>query len=474
MTHYVTTAIPYVNAAPHLGHALEGVLADVLARHWRQVGHEVRFLSGTDDYAITNVLAAEAAGLPIDEFVSAQAAQFESLGKALRLSLDDYIKTSSDPRHRPGVERLWLAVQDADDLYRREYVGLYCVRCEAFYEPDHLDGVLCPDHLLPVEEVAEENWFFRLSRYEQRLLKAIESGELRIEPEQRRNEVLGFIRSGLRDISVSRSVERAHGWGIGVPDDPDQVVYVWFDALGNYITTLGYGSGDPAYQRWWLNSDRRVHVIGKGILRFHAVYWPAFLLSAGEPLPTDILVHDYVRADGHPMSKTRGNTVDPIGLVDRYGVDAVRWWCAAKVRNVGETDFTEDGVVAAANRDLAGGIGNLVARIIGLTADTANRAGLGAFNEPISAARSKCSHAIERLDLRAAAHEIRELLANINRHLEHHRPWAQETDPAVVETAASATGVVVDLLAAIVPEVALSAQPRLDGRTVGPVYQRIE
>ncbi len=295
---FLSTTIPYVNARPHLGHALELVQADVLARHARLGGDQVRFQTGTDDNSLKNVLAAEAEGIPAAELVGRYAAAFAGLREPLALSFDDFIRTSSDPRHRPGVERLWQACADRGDLYQKRYEGLYCVGCEQFYKPAELPGGLCPEHRTEPQLVAEENWFFRLSRYAGQLHDLISSGRLRIEPAARRNEVLGFIAGGLEDFSVSRSTARARGWGIPVPGDPGQVIYVWWDALGNYITAPGYGTDAAGYRRWWAGADRRVHVVGKGVLRFHAVYWPAILLSAGEPLPTDILVHDYLTIGG--------------------------------------------------------------------------------------------------------------------------------------------------------------------------------
>ena len=239
---YLSTTIPYVNSRAHVGHALELVQADVLARHHRRIGDEVRLQSGTDDNSLKNVLAAQAAGLSTRELVNRNASAFAALREHLSLSFDDFIRTSSDPRHRPGVERLWRACEASGDLYRKSYEGLYCVGCEQFYAEAELAGGNCPDHGTPPQPVGEENWFFRLSRYTDQLHDLISSGRLRIEPSGRRNEVLGFIAGGLADFSASRSVSRARGWGIGVPGDPGQVIYVWWDALGNYITSLNYGS----------------------------------------------------------------------------------------------------------------------------------------------------------------------------------------------------------------------------------------
>ncbi len=397
---YLSTTIPYVNSRAHVGHALELVQADVLARHHRRIGDEVRLQSGTDDNSLKNVLAAEAEGISTRELVNRNASEFAGLREYLSLSFDDFIRTSSDPRHRPGVERLWRACTASGDLYRKTYEGLYCVGCEQFYTEAELDAGNCPDHGTPPQLVAEENWFFRLSKYAERLHAEISSGRLRIEPASRRNEVLGFIAGGLEDFSASRSVARARGWGIGVPDDPSQVIYVWWDALGNYVTSLNYGasgrgahderSGD--YQRWWAGADRRVHVVGKGVLRFHAVYWPAILLSAGVPLPTEIFVHDYLTIDGRKISKSAGASAgagngagapagsagiangvdgaldanDPVALAGAYGADALRWWLLRDVPRVGDTDFTVEKLITRANEDLANGLGNLVNRVVSL------------------------------------------------------------------------------------------------------------
>src|SRR3984957_7888315 len=365
---YLSTTIPYVNSKAHLGHALELVQADVLARHHRRIGDEVRLQSGTDDNSLKNVLAAQAAGCSTQELVAANGRAFAELSGPLALSYDDFLHTSPDPRHRPGAERLWRACAARGDLYRKDYQGLYCVGCEQFYRPAELTDGRCPEHGALPELVAERNWFFRLSRYGQQLEELIGSGRLRIEPAARRNEVLAFIRAGLEDISVSRSVSRARGWGIPVPGDSGQVIYVWFDALSNYISALGYGAGSDDYRHWWTEADRRIHLVGKGVVRFHAVYWPAILLSAGGPRPTEIAVHDYLTVGGRKISKSGGaaGLADPVELVGRYGTDAVRWWLLREVPRVGDADFTADRLVERANQDLANGLGNLVSRVTSL------------------------------------------------------------------------------------------------------------
>jgi methionyl-tRNA synthetase len=434
---YITTTLPYVNARPHLGHALELVQADVLARHYRGLGDQVRFQTGTDDNSLKNVLAAEQAGLGVQEFVSANAAAFADLAGPLSLSVDDVIRTSSDPRHRAGVERLWRACEAAGDLYRKHYEGLYCVGCEQFYAAAELDGGRCPEHGTVPELIAEENWFFRLSRYAGQLRDAIEAGRLRIEPAGRRNEVLGFIEGGLEDFSISRSTARARGWGIGVPGDPDQVIYVWWDALGNYVTALGYGTGTgdghDDLARWWTGAGRRIQLLGKGVLRFHAVYWPAMLLSAGLALPTDVLVHDYLTVDGRKISKSGGTTIDPAELAAAYGTDALRWWLLREVPRAGDADFTTERLVARANDELANGIGNLVNRVVSMIHKY--RAGQPpqraqrpvALAQPVEAARRSAPEAIAAAladaDFRAATSAVVDLADAANRLVSGVRPW---------------------------------------------------
>jgi methionyl-tRNA synthetase len=459
---YLSTTIPYVNSRPHLGHALELVQADVLARHHRRTGDEVRLQSGTDDNSLKNVLAAERDGISTRELVNRNASAFAELRDHLSLSVDDFIRTSSDPRHRPGVERLWRACEASGDLYRKAYQGLYCVGCEQFYTEAELADGNCPDHGTPPELVAEENWFFRLSRYAGQLADLISTGELRIEPASRRNEVLGFIAGGLQDFSVSRSVGRARGWGIGVPGDASQVIYVWWDALGNYITSLNAGAPAPrdaGYQRWWVNADRRVHLVGKGVLRFHAVYWPAILLSAGQPLPTEIFVHDYLTVDGRKISKSATSTaleaIDPAALATTYGTDAVRWWLLRDVPRVGDADFTVQKLIGRANADLANGLGNLISRVVSLAHSYRNGvvrpcsrppgtsrwlanaadgrpADSPANDWPVDAVALRATiertpasvrAALARFDFRAGASAVWEIVEQSNRFVEITEPW---------------------------------------------------
>ena len=360
---YITTSIPYVNAAPHVGFALELVQADVLARYHRLRGVETRHQTGTDEHAFKNVIAARRAGVPTRAFVDRNAAEFRRLSTALDISHDDFLRTT-EPRHRSAVEAFWRRLKP-DDLELRSYTGLYCVACEDFYrEADLLDG-RCPEHGTEVAEVAEENVFFRLSRYEERLRSVIRSGELRIVPETRRREVLAFIERGLNDISVTRAAERAGGWGIRTPGHHDQVIYVWIDALINYLSGPGFGSGE-AWTGWWAPDARTVHVVGKNVWKFHAVYWPALLLSADLPLPDDILVHGFLTAGGRKIGKSLGNAVDPFEWIDRVGADAVRYYLVAGRSPFEDADVSEDRLLGTYEKDLANTLGNLVSRLLAL------------------------------------------------------------------------------------------------------------
>jgi len=361
--YYLTTAIPYVNAAPHIGFALELVQADAIARYQRLLGREVYFLTGSDENALKNVQAAEKAGLPVRQFVDQNAAKFEELKKPLNLSFDQFIKTSQ-PRHIAGAQALWNACRK-EDIYRKKYSGLYCLGCEEFKTEKELVEGKCPEHpTLTPEKVEEENYFFRLSAYQDWLEEIISQDKLKIVPEIRKNEVLSFIKRGLEDFSVSRSVKRSKGWGVPVPDDPEQIMYVWFDALANYITALDWQENSPLYQKYW---PAEVHVIGKGISRFHAIYWPAMLKSAGLAHPKSIFIHGYVTAEGQKISKSLGNTVDPYKLAEEFGTDPVRYYLLREIPAYGDGDFSIARFKEVYNADLANGLGNLVARVAKLS-----------------------------------------------------------------------------------------------------------
>ena len=454
----VMTAIPYVNGRPHVGHALELVQADLLARYRRQQGDEVRFQTGTDDNALKNVQSAEAEGVTVLEYVTGVAQRFEALREPLGLSFDDFIRTATDPRHRPAVEKLWAASAARGDFYRKAYSGLYCTGCERFYTRDELtsDG-RCEEHGTVPDLVEETNWFFRLSSYQDQLEELISTDRLRVEPASRKREVLSFIRVGLEDFSVSRSTARARGWGIPVPGDPDQVVYVWYDALANYISAPGYATDQAAFDTWW-NDAERVHVIGKGIIRFHAVYWPAMLLSAGVALPDVVFVHEYLTADGAKISKSTGGSADPAELAERYGTDALRWWFASEVAKAGDTDFTVARMVARANEDLANKIGNLVNRTVSMIRryregriPTARPSGpeVAALRRSRADAPGAIAAAFADFDFRRATEAVVRIGDEGNRYIESVRPWdlakTARTDPAAASDLDAVLGELIDM-----------------------------
>ncbi|MDO8639418.1 MAG: methionine--tRNA ligase, partial [bacterium] len=359
--YYITCAIPYVNAKPHIGHALEFIETDTIARYHRLLGEEVLMLSGGDENALKNVQAAEAANENIQSFVDKNEKLYEIIAQRLNCHFDIFQKGSSK-QHYAASQKLWQLCEENGDIYKKSYKGLYCVGCEAFYTKDELDEKgECFEHPgRKLEEVAEENYFFKLSKYQDKLIEILESGQYQIVPEFRKNEVLSFINSGLRDFSISRSNARAKNWGVPIPNDPTQRIYVWFDALNIYQSGVGFGWDEEKYKKWW---PADLHVIGKGITRFHAVYWPAILLSAGLQLPKKLFVHEYFTVNGQKMSKTVGNVFDPLPLIEKFGADPLRYFCLAKISPFQDGDFSEDKFKEAYNSDLANGLGNLVARV---------------------------------------------------------------------------------------------------------------
>jgi methionyl-tRNA synthetase len=475
-TSYVTTSIPYVNANPHLGHALELCIADAFARHRRIRGRRVRFVTGTDDHSLKNVLAAERAGVPTARWVTEHAAAFEALSVALGVSADDFQRTSTNPAHAPAVRALWEACARRGDLYRKPYRGLYCVGCERFYEPDELDDGRCPEHDAALEVVEETNWFFRLSRYAELVREAVEGGKLRVVHDGAREETLAFLRGPVHDISVSRSAARARGWGLPVPNDPSQVIWVWFDALCGYIATLGYGGNERSrLDAFWCGEGERVHVIGKGIARFHAVYWPAFLESAGLPWPTDLLVHGYVTIDGEKISKS-GRTVDPAPLIARYGADAVRYFLLRHVRTARDGDFSIARFVQAHDAELANGLGNLASRLLALSERVAD--GLvpapgvelaedRELRREALRLRPDVDDAVDRLSLDEALSAIFRLVDATNRYVTSAAPWEHARKgraaraAATLRTALEALHVIARELAPFLPATSDDLRTRL-------------
>jgi len=359
---YITTPIFYPNAKLHLGHAYTTTLCDIAARYHRLAGEKVYLLTGSDENTQKVVQAARAAGVEVKPFLDGIVKNFKQLFERLDISYDQFIRTSDERAHWPGAVALWRKLDAAGDLYKKEYEGLYCVGHEAFItEKDLVDGK-CPEHGTAPEHIKEENYFFKLSKYTGATKQKIESGELNIIPETRRHEILALLERGLEDVSFSRP-KTPSSVGIPVPGDGSQVMYVWCDALSNYITALGYGGDETLYKEFW---PADVHVIGKDILRFHAAIWPAMLLSAGIPLPKSILVHGFITSGGKKMSKTLGNVIDPEELLEEYGTDAVRYYLARYISPFEDGDLTREHFKEAYNADLANGLGNLASRIMKL------------------------------------------------------------------------------------------------------------
>ena len=359
---YITTPIYYPNDVPHIGHAYDAVAADVIARHHRLRGEEVFHLTGTDEHGLKLQRAAEEAGMDPQRWVDEMEPRWREVWERLDIAYDDYIRTT-EPRHTAAVVKLLDEVyrNGRDDIYLDTYEGQYCVSCELYYaEGDLLEGGLCPIHERPVELMREQNYFFRLSAYRDRLLEHYEQHPSAVEPEVRRNEVLSLIRGGLQDFSISRT---NFDWGIPLPWDPDHVTYVWFDALTNYITAAGYGSDEERFRKIW---PANIHMIGKDILRQHAIYWPAMLMAADIEPPKQVWAHGYLTVGGKKMSKTNLTGIHPFELIDRFGVDSYRWYFLREVQFGQDGSFSLESMVDRHNAELANGIGNLASRVLAM------------------------------------------------------------------------------------------------------------
>src|SRR5438874_2900238 len=355
-TFYITTPIYYVNARPHIGHAYTTIACDTIARRQRMMGYDTYFLTGTDEHGQKIERAAQAAGKTPQQLTTDVAAEFRALWDRLGLTYDDFIRTTSE-RHKRGVQALWRKIRENGYIYKGSYSGQYCVFDELYVDAVG-PGAPCPECGRPTETVREENYFFKLSAFQDKLLRLYTEHPDFIRPETRRNEVLSFVRGGLRDLSISRST---FSWGIPVPDDPKNVIYVWLDAIANYITALGYCQADTSkYEKFWPG----VHMIGKEIVRFHCVYWPAFLMAAGLPLPKGIVAHGWLLFEENKMSKSRGNIVRTETIVDTLGIDALRYFLLREIVFGQDGSFSFDALVQRYNADLANGLGNLASRTL--------------------------------------------------------------------------------------------------------------
>ncbi|TCL89890.1 methionyl-tRNA synthetase [Rhizobium sp. PP-WC-2G-219] len=461
---YITTAIAYPNGRPHIGHAYELIATDVVARFERLSGRDVFFLTGTDEHGQKMQQTARREGLTPGELADRNAAEFQKMVKLLEGSNDDYIRTT-EPRHHDAVKVIWNRMADAGDLYKDAYSGWYSVRDEAYYQESETevraDGVRYGPQGTPVEWVEEASYFFRLSAYQDRLLQHYEDNPDFIGPAERRNEVISFVKSGLKDLSMSRTT---FDWGIPVPGDPAHVMYVWVDALTNYITATGaLTDPDGPRAKYWPAS---IHMIGKDIIRFHAVYWPAFLMSAGLPLPKKVFAHGFLLNKGQKMSKSLGNVVDPVNLVEHFGLDQIRYFFMREVSFGQDGSYSEEAIATRINSDLANGIGNLASRSLSMIVKNCDGAipVCGPLNEADEAmlASADALHASTRTDMDALA--IHKVLASIiavvseaDRYFAGQEPWAlKKTDPARMAT-------VLYVTADVVRQVAILLQPFMPG-----------
>jgi len=424
-----TTPIYYVNAKPHLGHAYTTIVADAVSRWHRLLGEEVHLLTGTDEHGLKIQQAADAAGVSPKEFADSIAPLFAQAWDRLNITHDDFIRTT-EPRHAAGVKKLLQACFDAGDIEADMYRGQYCVACEAYFIEEELIEGKCPIHMKETTYVEEENYFFRLSRFEDRLLKWYEDHPNAITPGFRMNEVLGFIKGGLNDFSVSR---KTLTWGIPLPWDPSHVAYVWFDALANYITAVGYGTDDKAFAENW---PVDYHFIGKDIIRFHCVYWPAMLMSAGIEPPKGWAVGGWLLVDGEKMSKTTGNVVNPLDLIDVVGVDGFRYYVLAETTYGNDGDFSDEGLIKRFNSDLANNLGNLAARVATVVEKKCGGVGpASSANSPLAeiaaTAVAETSQAWAAVQPSKALEATWKLIGATNSYLEDNEPWKMEPGDAV-------------------------------------------
>ncbi len=457
---YLSTPIYYVNDVPHIGHTYTTIVADVIARFHRMLGEDVHFLTGTDEHGQKIERAARDRGLKPIQLADEVVERFRSLWSTLGISHDDFIRTS-EARHRKGVDVLFRKIWDAGDIYKDNYAGWYCTSCESFFPENQVVDGRCPDQGHKVEWTEEESYFFRLSKYQEPLLKHYRSHPEFVFPETRCNEVIAFVESGLRDLSISRS---SLSWGIPFPTDPKHILYVWFDALSNYITALDYGSDRKRYKRYW---PADIHLVGKDILRFHAIYWPAYLMSAGEPLPRQIVAHGWWLRDAAKISKSQGGIVDPLPLIREFGVDPLRYFLLREMAFGQDANYSDEALIERVNTDLANDLGNLLSRTLKMIADYCD----GTIPKPDP--RFRDAEALAEAALRTAgafSGEFRglsfgsglarvwEFVGLLNRFIVQQEPWKVARDPerrwaleSTLYAAAEGLRIVGLLIAPVVP-----------------------
>jgi len=415
-TFYITTPIFYPNAKLHMGHAYTTTVCDILARYNRLKGKETWLLTGADENTEKVVRAASAVNQPVSEYLDGIVNGFKDLYAKLDISYDQFIRTTDKEAHWPGAEEFWKRMAASGDIEKRSYEGLYCVGHESFItEKDLVDGK-CPDHNEVPQHIKEENYFFKLSKYTDKIKKSIQSGELEIVPETRKNEITALLDRGLEDISFSRPAEKMT-LGIPVPGDATQKIYVWGDALTNYVTAIGFGTDEKNFNKFWPAS---LHVIGKDILRFHAAIWPGMLMSAGLPLPKKLLVHGFITSGGMKMSKTLGNVVDPLQLIQEYGTDAVRYYLAHHISPFEDGDLTSESFKNAYNAHLANGLGNLTSRIMRLVQDHSVKVDV---THEAEISNSNIADAFDAFDIKSAIDSIWKAISNLDQRIQQEQPF---------------------------------------------------
>lgn len=473
--YYITTAIDYPNAEPHIGHTLEKVAADAIARYRRLLGDDTVFSMGLDENSQHVVKAAEARQVDLPTWIEQMNTAFRLAWAKLDISYDRWIRTTAESHFRASQE-MFARAQERGDVYKAIYSGWYCPNCNTFYHDDELVDGKCPDHpTVALEWVEEENYFFALTRYSERLLAYIATHPHFIDPPSRLSDVMSFFRQGLRDFAISRRVNPQRPiWGVPVPGDPDQVLYVWFDALTNYLTAVGFPDDGAQFARYW---PADVHVIGKDIVRFHCLYWPAMLMSADLPLPERIAVHGFITLEGKKISKTTGNVVSPVDLVDEFGVDAVRYYLLRSLAFDSDGDFNRAGLIRRYNDELAKDLGNLLNRVVNML----KRYRQGAIPQPGASgeleldlqrvaveARQGAEEALAHWEVGHAIESIWSLVRRANQYLEQSEPWKLARDPekrekldTVLYAAAEALRLLAVYLAPAIPEASVKMLAQL-------------
>jgi len=480
---YITTAISYPNGPPHIGHAYEAIAADAIARFQRARGRDVRFQTGTDEHGLKMAQAARGEGIEPRAFADKMSRLFQGMCDTLNVSYDRFIRTSQADHYRAS-QAIWEAMEERGDLYLDRYEGWYSVRDEAYYEQEELtnadDGSKLSPHGTPVEWTVEESWFFRLSKYQQPLLDHYSANPDFIQPDSRRNEVVRFVEGGLKDLSISRT---SFDWGVPVPGSGNHVMYVWLDALTNYITGLGFPDDTELWRKYW---PADIHLIGKDVVRFHAVYWPAFLMSAGIALPKQVYGHGFLLSRGEKMSKSVGNVVDPIVLADKFGVDALRYFLLREVTFGQDGSYSAEAIVGRANAELANSFGNLAQRTLTQIVRNCggglpeihghNDADNALFDVVCGAASETIPAAFDELALSKACEAWMQAVFACNAYIDEQAPWAlRKTDPERMETVLATLYICIAILAvSIGPVIPASSDKLLDTMGVAPELRTYE